>query len=152
MRSLTIVLSGCLFSLLVLLPLDEFTLYYEYHFSADRTVGQFVAQQLWKSFSLDTPVKLVFYLTFGVLLGVAGHMLMAALVRRNTSSCQLESELGKDLGTLIGYGEDDNLEFKSSFRYNYRQQNVNQKSIRCMAESAPNRIVRRDPSCDGNAK
>jgi len=50
---------------------------------------------------------------------------MAALVRRNTLISQLESELGKDLGTLIGRGEGDHLEFKSSFRYDYRQQKVN---------------------------
>ena len=125
MRSLIIVLAGCLFSVLVLLPIDEFTSYYEYHLAGSRTVWQFVAQQMWRSFTLDTPVKLVVYLTFGALMGVAGYLLMALLVRRNTLISQLESELGKDLGALIRQGEDDNLEFKSSFRYDYRQQKVN---------------------------
>jgi hypothetical protein len=118
-------MTGCLFSVLVLLPIDEFTSYYEYHLTGNRTAWQFVAQQLWRSFTLDTPVKLVVYLTFGALLGVSAYLLMAILIRRNTLISQLESELGKDLGTLIRRGEDDDLEFKSSFRYDYRQQKVN---------------------------
>ena len=125
MRPLTFVTAGCLFGVFVLLPIDEFTSYYEYHFGASYTMWQFVAQQLWKSLTLDTPAKLVFYLTFGASLGVVGYVLITILIRRNTLVSQLESELGKDVAVLIRHGEDDNLEFKSSFRYDYRQQKVN---------------------------
>jgi hypothetical protein len=125
MRPLIFVTAGCLFGVFVLLPFDEFTSYYEYHFSASYTVWQFVAQQLWRSLTLDTPVKLVFYLGFGGFLGLTGYVLMAMLSRRNTLISHLESELGKDLGALVRHGEDDHLEFKSSFRYDYRQQKVN---------------------------
>ena len=43
----------------------------------------------------------------------------------NPLIAQLEDELSKDLGALIRRGEDDSLEFKSSFRYDYRLQKVN---------------------------
>jgi hypothetical protein len=124
-RLLPIVTAGILFGVCILLPVDEFSSYYEYHLHAGDTVWQFVAKQLWKSLTLDTPIKLLFYLVFGGFLGVAGYLVMAMLNRRNALIGQLESELGKSLATLIRNGEDDGLEFKSSFRYDYRQQKVN---------------------------
>jgi len=46
---LIVVLAGCLFSVLVFLPLDELTSYYEYHYQANYSVGQFVGRQLAKA-------------------------------------------------------------------------------------------------------
>jgi predicted HTH transcriptional regulator len=51
--------------------------------------------------------------------------MMSVLGRRSSLILQLERELAKDLGALIRRGEDDSLEFKSSFRYDYRLQKVN---------------------------
>ena len=58
-------------------------------------------------------------------MGVVSYLLMSLFHRRNALIVQLEQELGKDLAALIRRGEDDHLEFKSSFRYDYRLQKVN---------------------------
>jgi hypothetical protein len=50
---------------------------------------------------------------------------LIAYKKRNNLIFQLRNELDKSLIALIDHGEDDNLEFKSSFRYDYRQQKPN---------------------------
>jgi predicted HTH transcriptional regulator len=69
--------------------------------------------------------KLYFYLTFGGILGLVSHLLMSLFRQYNTLILQLERELDKSLIALINRGEDDSLEFKASFRYDYLQRKVN---------------------------
>jgi hypothetical protein len=57
-KLLIIVLLGCLFGVFVLLPIDELTSYYEYHFQGSYTVWEFISQQLRKSLSLESPTAL----------------------------------------------------------------------------------------------
>jgi hypothetical protein len=122
---LIIILVGCLFGAFVLLPVDELTSYYEYHFQASYTVWEFITQQLGKSLRLESPIKFFFYLLFGGLMGVISYFLMSLVRQRNTLILQLKRELEKSLSALIDRGEDDSLEFKSSFRYDHRQRKVN---------------------------
>jgi hypothetical protein len=124
-KLLIVTLAGCLIGVFVFLPVDELTSYYEYHLGADYTVWEFVARQLASALLLRSPVKFFFYLVFGGTMGLISYFLMSLFLRRGALIRQLERELGKDLGALIRRGEDDNLEFKSSFRYDYRQQKVN---------------------------
>jgi len=124
-KLLIVTLAGCLFGVFVFLPVDELTSYYEYHFQADYSLWQFVAQQMTKSLLLQTPAKFFVYLVFGGIMGVVSYFLMSLLHRRNALILQLEHELSNDLGALIRRGEDEHLEFKSSFRYDYRLQKVN---------------------------
>ena len=124
-RLLIVTVAGCLFGALVLLPADELTSYYEYHFQASYSVWEFLARQLGKALVLQSPIKLLFYVALGGIMGVISYFLMSLFRRRDALILQLERELGKDLGTLIRRGEDDSLEFKSSFRYDYRLQKVN---------------------------
>jgi hypothetical protein len=127
-RLLALVLIGCLFAVFVFLPIDELTSYYEYreyHLEPNVTVWAFVARQMRRSLALETPSKLFVYLVFGGIMGGIFYAMMLVFRRRNTLIHQLESELGKDLAALIRRGEDDGLEFKSSFRFDYRQRKVN---------------------------
>jgi hypothetical protein len=126
-KLLIVILAGILFGVFVFLPADEVTSYFEYHFDNNNnvTAGQFVTQQLKKSLLLETPQKLLLYVVLGGVLGAVAYVLIARLQRSTTAIHQLERELEKDLGALIRRGEDDGLEFKSSFRYDYRLQKVN---------------------------
>jgi hypothetical protein len=124
-KLLVVVLAGCLVAVFVFLPLDELTSYYEYHPQPDLSVGQFVAQQMTRSLLLQTPGKLFLYLAIGGIMGAVSYAAISLLQRRNALIVQLEHELSKDLAALIRRGEDDGLEFKSSFRYDYRQQKLN---------------------------
>lgn len=120
-----VILVGFFFGVFVFLPINEFTSYFEYKRGSDISVWQFINIQLWKSLTLQTPVKFFFYLFFGGMMGVISVVLMSVFGRRNKLIDQLRSELEKDLAALISKGESDELEFKSSFRYDYRQQKVN---------------------------
>ena len=107
------------------LPINEFTSYFEYKRDLDISVWQFINFQLWRALTFQTPVKFLFYLLFGGLMGVVSVLLMSVFRKRNILIDQLRSELNKNLTALILKGESDELEFKSSFRYDYRQQKVN---------------------------
>ena len=120
-----VILAGCLVAVFVFLPLDELTSYYEYRPEPDLSAGQFVARQMTRSLLLQTPGKLFLYLAIGGIMGAVSYVLISLLQRRNALIGQLERELSKDLAALIRRGEDDGLEFKSSFRYDYRLQKLN---------------------------
>jgi hypothetical protein len=126
-KLLALVLVGTLFAALVFLPIDELTSYYEYHLDENGTVTAraFLARQMWKTLTLETPHKLAVYLVFGGIMGGVFYAIVSAYRRHSTLIHQLELELGKDLAALIKRGEDDGLEFKSSFRFDYRQRKVN---------------------------
>jgi len=124
-KLLIVILAGCLFGVFIFLPVDELTSYYEYGYQTTHTLGRFVAQQMTKALLLQTPGKLFLYLALGGIVGTISYVLISLLNRRNSLIVQLERELRKDLAALILRGEDDSLEFKSSFRFDYRLQKVN---------------------------
>jgi len=120
-----IIFIGFLFGIFVFLPINELTSYYEYRTNFSESLWQFIAIQLWKTLTLQTPIKFLFYLVFG---GVMGGISLISLInykKRNHLIFQLRNELNKNLSALIKKGEDDILEFKSSFRFDYKQQKVN---------------------------
>jgi hypothetical protein len=124
-RYLLVILSGFLFGILVFLPINEFTSYYEYNLNTGYSAKEFVLNQFFDAITLRTPVKLIFYLIFGGLMGALVSFVWFRLNQREKLIIQLKDELEKDLSALIRRGEDDGLEFKSSYRYDYRQEKVN---------------------------
>jgi len=124
-RYTLIILLGLVFGVLVFLPINELTSYYEYKPDASVSVWEFVFRQFLRAITLETPVKFVFYLGFGGLMGGLAALFTLIFRERNNLIDQLRIELDKNLMALIKRGEDDGLEFKSSFRYDYRQQKTN---------------------------
>ncbi len=120
-----VILIGFIFGIFVFLPINEFTSYFEYKRDIDLSVWQFMKMQQWKALTLATPVKFFFYLFFGGFMGIVSVLLMQVFRKRNLLIDQLQRELDKNLTTLISKGESDEIEFKSSFRYDYRLQKVN---------------------------
>jgi len=124
-RYAVIIFIGFLFGIFVFLPINELTSYYEYKVDISESVWQFISDQLWKALTLQTPVKFFFYLIFGGLMGCLSLISLINFKKQNQLIFQLRKELNKNLNALIKKGEDENLEFKSSFRYDYKQQKVN---------------------------
>jgi hypothetical protein len=124
-RYSVIIFIGLLFGLFVFLPINELTSYYEYRRSTDVTVWQFIYMQFIRAVTMQTPLKFFFYLLFGGLMGAVSLISLVDYKKRNSLIFQLREELGKNLLSLIKNGEDEQLEFKSSFRYDYRQQKPN---------------------------
>jgi len=119
------ILLGFVFGIFIFLPINELTSYYEYQRDAGFTVWQFVNSQLLKAITFETPIKFFFYLIFGGIMGFVSIVLMSILSKRNQYILQLSKELDKNLPALLSRGEDDGLEFKSSFRYDYKLQKAN---------------------------
>lgn len=120
-----VILTGFFFGIFAFLPFNEFISYYEYNRHIDFGFWEFLKMQLLNALTLKTPVKFAFYLFFGGFMGVISVLLMTIFRKRNRLIEQLKSELEKNLTALISSGESDEVEFKSSYRYDYRQQKVN---------------------------
>jgi hypothetical protein len=120
-----IILIGLISGVFVFLPINELTSYYEYFHDADFTVWRFIYSQFIKAITLQTPVKLFFYLLFGGLMGGISILSLIAFRKRNHLIFQLKNELDKNLDALIKQGEHDELEFKSSFRFDYNLNKAN---------------------------
>jgi hypothetical protein len=120
-----IIFIGILFGIFVLLPINEFASYYEYHQSTDDTVWQFVVNQVWKAITFQAPLKFFFYLLIGGVVGLILVLLIAYFRKKNKLLILLNTEISQDFTELIAQGENDRVEFKSSLRYDYKLQKVN---------------------------
>jgi len=124
-RMLLVIFTGFLFGIFIFLPINELTSYYEFMRTSGISAGQYVKTQLWNSLTLETPVKFLFYLIFGGIVGGIAGILMRIFSKRNHLIDLLQREMDQSLSILIAKGEGDDLEFKSSFRYDYHLQKVN---------------------------
>jgi len=125
LKHILFIFIGFLFGGFILLPINEYTSYFEYNLNSGLSANEFVHNQLIRALTFETPIKLIFYMIFGGIIGAAISVAMAFFKSKNNIIFQLKKELEKDLLALISKGEDDNLEFKSSFRYDYRLEKIN---------------------------
>jgi len=116
---------GAVVGVFILYPTNEFVYFYEHRPSPESTPGRFALSQLQTSLRGGTPKKTVFYAVVGALLSVSAAALYSAMHRRSQRIEQLSTALGEDLRALVARGEGANLEFKSSFRWDLRENKVN---------------------------
>jgi hypothetical protein len=117
-------LLGALVGLFVLYPTNEFVYYYE-HRPGDQRPASFALSQLQQSLHGATPKKTAFYAIVGIVLSMAASGLYSSLHRRSERIEQLSAALDSDVLALIARGESADLEFKSSFRWDVRENKVN---------------------------
>ena len=118
------IFGGAVIGFFVLYPINEFVYYYEYDIQTP-SVWSFVSKQLFNSLKGNTPLKTTFYAGIGALLGVGVALLFNAWRKKMEHIQELRSALEENLGALIAQGEGPKLEFKSSFRWDYKQEKVN---------------------------
>ena len=119
------ILLGALVGIFVLYPTNEFVYFYEYQPTPDTRPVDFAVHQMQRSLQGQTPKKTIFYAIVGVILSVGGAALYSSMQRRSARIEQLSAALDSDLHTLIAQGESADLEFKSSFRWDLRENKVN---------------------------
>jgi hypothetical protein len=119
------ILLGALVGIFVLYPTNEFVYFYEYQPTSDTKPVDFAVHQMQRSLQGQTPKKTIFYAIVGIILSVGGALLYSSLQRRSARIEQLSAALESDLRTLIAQGESADLEFKSSFRWDLRENKVN---------------------------
>lgn len=118
------VILGVIVGICVLLPVNEFVYYTEFY-EPGRPAVSFAVNQLSQALHGNMPKKAVFYSIVGVVLSLGGAAIYASMVRRTEQIRQLSAALDDDVQLLIARGESATLEFKSSFRWDLRENRVN---------------------------
>ena len=116
---------GAVVGIFVLYPTNEFVYFYEHRPLMESTPGHFALSQLQSSLRGGTPRKTIFYAIVGVVLSISAAVFYSAMQGRSQRIEQLSAALGDDLRPLIARGESATLEFKSSFRWDLRENKVN---------------------------
>ncbi len=116
---------GALVGIFVLYPINEFVYFYEHRPLVESTPGGFAVSQLQQSLRGGTPKKTVFYVIVGIVLSISAAAVYAGMHGRSERIEQLSAALGDDLRGLIARGESATLEFKSSFRWDLRENKLN---------------------------
>jgi hypothetical protein len=108
----------------VLLPINEFVYYSEFHSPGREAVG-FAGGQLQQALQGRLPRKTTLYAIVGVVLSLGGAVIYASMARRSERIRQLSAALEEDVRLSIARGESASLEFKSTFRWDLRENRVN---------------------------
>ena len=121
-----IIISGVAFGLFILLPLSEFASYIEYiERGTARGPVTFLLGKLLDTLLLRTPIRFIYYSGFGILSVALFVHFYSRFKERRSEINQLLSELNQGLLPLIAQGESNFLEFKSSYRFDLKQNTVN---------------------------
>jgi hypothetical protein len=115
---------GALIGVFVLFPVNEFVYFFEHGPDAD-SARSFVSGQISAAMRGEAPQKTAFYAVVGAVLGGLIALFNRVLIERNRRILRLTAELEKDLNTIIAKGEHATLEFKSSLRWDLRQDKLN---------------------------
>jgi len=125
-RILVSMLLGALFGVLIIQPVNEMVIFHLYE-ASDSTLNQwqFIYQDLIKSLSGEANKKTLYYAVVGGVLGLLVGLVFRFIRAKLDTIDSLNWELGKDLALLLVQGEGPKLEFKSSFRWDLRQERAN---------------------------
>ena len=115
---------GAAVGVFVLLPVNEFVYYTEFY-QPGRPAVSFAMNQLSQALRGNMPRKATFYALVGILLSVGGAAIYVSMARRTERIRQLSAALEDDVRQQIAHGESATLEFKSTFRWDLRENRVN---------------------------
>ncbi len=119
-----ITLSGAIVGVVILYPLNDLAYYLEYG-PEDIPLGKYMLDSFFKAVTFAIPLKTLFYMIAGVILGMISAFIYRSFMIRVMKIAQLNQELAKDIHALIKQGEGPALEFKSSLRWDYKQSGIN---------------------------
>lgn len=109
----------------VLLPLNEFVYFEEYPQAGFRSGIGFASAQVATALHGGLPKKTTLYALVGMLLSLSSAAVFSSFIERQREVARLSSALEGDLRALISKGESANLEFKSSFRWDLKENKMN---------------------------
>lgn len=115
---------GIMVGVFALFPINEFVYYSEYQ-ETGRPAIRFAASQLQQALWGNMPKKIAFYAIVGIMLSLGGAAIYVSMTRRTDQVRQLSAALDDDLRSTIARGESSNLEFKSTFRWDLREECIN---------------------------
>lgn len=127
-------LIGAIFGFFIIYPVNEFVYFHEHEPDAANW-REFVFGQLSESLKGKTPNKTAFYAAVGAIIGLSMASVYTLIIRNILRLEQLRKELGSDIEMLIAQGEGQRLEFKSSLRWDYKQEKVNKNLEQVIAKT-----------------
>lgn len=121
-------LVGALIGVIVLHPVTKVVYWYEFGHELEaqgHNFTSFLLSRLESAFLLEMiPMSLIFAFIGGSI-GLAFAIYHLAIVKQQNTLYYLEKQLTEDIPALIKSGEGEHLEFKSSVRWDFRQEKVN---------------------------
>jgi hypothetical protein len=118
------IFTGILIGVFILLPINEIIYFYELH-AQDVTLRHYIYNLLYRISTGDFTVKTFFFLFVGAGLGILTLILSKSLHKRTVKIRRLSGELEKNFPVLISQGENALTEFKSSFRWDLKENKLN---------------------------
>ncbi|BCG63420.1 MAG: hypothetical protein methR_P1130 [Methyloprofundus sp.] len=123
------ILIGALLSVILLHPITKAVYWFEFNeslqLSTYKDIWTFLFDRFTDSFRQEMIVMSLVFALLGGGIGTIFAMYHLSLVRSHQRVYQLEKELAEDLPTLIKSNENERLEFKSSIRWDLKQQKTN---------------------------
>jgi len=133
------ILMGAMISVILLHPITKAVYWFEFNeslqLSSYKDIWTFLIDRFTDSFRRE---MIAMSLVFALLGGGIGYIFAIyhlSLMRSHQKVHQLEKELAEDLQTLIKGNENERLEFKSSLRWDFRQQKTNKNLESVIAKS-----------------
>lgn len=121
-------LVGAVIGILVLHPITKIVYWFEFKHelgAVGESLWRFLITRLESAFIMEmVPMSLIFALIGGCI-GMAFATYHLALIRQQRTVQFLEKELAENLPALIKKGEGEQLEFKASVRWDFRQDKLN---------------------------
>ena len=118
-------LLGVAAGVFVLLPLNEFVYFEEYGQPSYSSGIGFATLQVATALHGGLPKKTTLYALVGMVMSLSAAMFFLSMAERQREIARLSSALEGDLTALIAKGESANLEFKSSFRWDLKENKIN---------------------------
>ncbi len=122
---------GFLASLFIFYPVHDFMSYHEYIRGLqvkaqdfDSSLG-YVSYKFIKTISGDRLLGSLIFGMVGIATGFCFYFILRKFHTNQSNIKNLQDEIGRDIQSIIAQGESSRLEFKSSFRWDIKQNGVN---------------------------
>ncbi len=133
------ILIGAMISVLLLHPITKAVYWFEFNdslqLSSYKDIWTFLMDRFTDSFRVEMLTMSLVFAFLGACIGSIFAFYHLSLMRSHQKVNQLEKELAEDLPTLIKSNENERLEFKSSLRWDFRQQKTNKNLEAVIAKS-----------------
>lgn len=119
------ILIGAIAGILVLMPINEYMIYVLYEHQTSINFSLYIYNLFQEIFLLNKPVRIIYYSSIGATMSFFITWIFTAIQRYRLQYTLMREEMNRNIHNLIETGENDFVEFKSSFRYDYAQDKVN---------------------------
>jgi hypothetical protein len=118
---------GAIIGVLILKPLVAMLIWLEFELPAnpDVPLPTYIIKVMLRSLNLDTVLVTFAFALVGMAIGFAFWFFLKEIAKREQLIDFLSNQPGHDLDALIKGGENDAIEFKSSMRWDYKNEKLN---------------------------